>query len=134
NPFFLQESIRALLATQVLTGERGAYRLVKPLASIQLPTTIHAVLAARIDPLPPEAKRLLQAASVIGKDVPLVLLQAIADLSEGETRRHLTILQTGDFLHELRLFPSMEYTFRHALTQEVTYNTLLRERRRALHA
>jgi class 3 adenylate cyclase/tetratricopeptide (TPR) repeat protein len=134
NPFFLQESIRALVETQVLTGERGAYRLVKPLASIQLPTTIHAVLAPRIDRLPPEAKRLLQAASVIGKDVPLVLLQAIADLSEDETRRNLTILQTGDFLQELRLFPSMEYTFRHALTQEVTYNTLLRERRRALHA
>ena len=77
---------------------------------------------------------MLQAASVIGKDVPLVLLQAIADLSEDETRRNLTILQTGDFLHELRLFPSMEYTFRHTLTQEVAHDTLLRERRRALHA
>jgi class 3 adenylate cyclase/tetratricopeptide (TPR) repeat protein len=134
NPFFLQESIRTLIETQVLTGERGAYRLLKPLESIQLPATIHAVLAPRIDRLPPEAKRLLQAASVIGKDVPLVLLQAIADMSEDEARRNLTILQAGDFLHELRLFPSMEYTFRHALTQEVTYDTLLRERRRALHA
>ena len=134
NPFFLQESIRTLVETQVLMGERGAYRLVKPLESIQLPATIHAVLAPRIDRLPPEAKRLLQAASVIGKDVPLVLLQAIADMSEDEARRNLTILQTGDFLHELRLFPSMEYTFRHTLTQEVTHDTLLRERRRALHA
>ena len=65
---------------------------------------------------------------------PLALLQAIADLSEDEARRHLAILQTGDLLHELRLFPSMEYTFRHVLTQEVAYDTLLRERRRALHA
>jgi class 3 adenylate cyclase len=134
NPFFLQESIRTLIETQALMGERGAYRLVKPLESIQLPATIHAVLAPRIDRLPAEAKRLLQAASVIGKDVPLVLLQAIADMSEDEIRRNLTILQAGDFLHELRLFPSMEYTFRHTLTQEVTYDTLLRERRRALHA
>ena len=134
NPFFLQESIRTLVETNVLAGERGAYRLVKPLASIQLPATIHAVLAPRIDRLPPEAKRLLQAASVIGKDVPLVLLQAIADMSEDETRRNIAILQAGDFLHELRLFPSMEYTFRHTLTQEVTYDTLLRDRRRALHA
>ncbi len=134
NPFFIQESIRTLVETQALMGERSAYRLVKPIESIQLPATIHAVLAPRIDRLPAEAKRLLQAASVIGKDVPLVLLQAIADMSEDEIRRNLTILQAGDFLHELRLFPSMEYTFRHTLTQEVAHDTVLRERRRALHA
>ncbi len=134
NPFFIQESIRTLVETQTLTGERGAYRLVKPIESIQLPATIHAVLAPRIDRLPPEGKRLLQAAAVIGKDVPLVLLQAIADMSEDEVRRNLAILQAGDFLHELRLFPSMEYTFRHTLTQEVAYDTVLRGRRRALHA
>ena len=134
NPFFIQESIRTLVETQALMGEPGAYRLVKPIESIQLPATIHAVLAPRIDRLPQEAKRLLQAASVVGKDLPLVLLQAIADMSEDEVRRNLTILQAGDFLHELRLFPSMEYTFRHTLTQEVAYDTLLRGRRRALHA
>jgi class 3 adenylate cyclase/tetratricopeptide (TPR) repeat protein len=134
NPFFLQESIRTLVETSVLAGERGAYRLVKPIESIQLPATIHALLAPRIDRLPPEAKRLLQAASVIGKDVPLVLLEAIADMSEDDIRRNVAVLQAGDFLHELRLFPSMEYTFRHTLTQEVAYDTLLRERRRALHA
>jgi class 3 adenylate cyclase/tetratricopeptide (TPR) repeat protein len=134
NPFFIQESVRTLVETQALVGERGAYRLVKPIERIQLPATIHAVVAPRIDRLPAEAKRLLQAAAVIGKDVPLVLLQAIADMSEDEVRRNLTILQAGDFLHELRLFPSMEYTFRHTLTQEVAYDTVLRERRRALHA
>jgi class 3 adenylate cyclase/tetratricopeptide (TPR) repeat protein len=134
NPFFIQESLRTLVETQALTGERGAYRLVKPIQSIQLPATIHAVLAPRIDRLPADAKRLLQAASVIGKDVPLVLLQAIASMSEDEVRRNLAILQAGDFLHELRLFPSMEYTFRHTLTQEVAHDTVLRERRRTLHA
>ena len=134
NPFFLQESIRTLVETEVLAGEQGAYRLVKPLESIQLPATIHAVLAPRIDRLPPAAKRLLQAASVIGKDVPLVLLQAIADMSEDEVRRNLAILQAGDFIHERQLFPSLEYTFRHVLTQEVAYDTILRDRRRALHA
>ena len=134
NPFFIQESVRTLVETQALTGEPGAYRLVKPIQSIQLPATIHAVLAPRIDRLPADAKRLLQAASVIGKDVPLVLLQAIADMSEDEVRRNLAILQAADFLHELRLFPSMEYTFRHTLTQEVAHDTVLRERRRTLHA
>ncbi|HYB69131.1 MAG TPA: adenylate/guanylate cyclase domain-containing protein, partial [Candidatus Bathyarchaeia archaeon] len=134
NPFFLQESLRTLVETQVLVGQPGEYRLVKPLESIQLPATIHAVLAPRIDRLPSEAKRLLQAASVVGKDVPLTLLQAIADLSEDDARRNLSVLQAGDFLHELRLFPTMEYTFRHVLTHEVAYDTILRDRRRALHA
>jgi class 3 adenylate cyclase len=78
NPFFLEESVRTLVDTKVLVGERGAYRLAAALAAIQVPTTVQAVLAARIDRLPPEEKRLLQAASVIGKDVPFMLLQAIA--------------------------------------------------------
>ncbi len=81
NPFFLEESVRTLVETGVLGGERGTYRLAKPLQSIQVPATVQAVLAARIDRLPPDEKRLLQAAAVIGTDVPLALLQAIADIS-----------------------------------------------------
>src|SRR5262249_44002154 len=82
NPFFLEESVRTLVESSVLAGERGSYRLVRPFDSTQVPATVQAVLAARIDRLAPEDKRLLQAASVIGKDVPSSLLQAIADLSE----------------------------------------------------
>ena len=134
NPFFLEESVRALVETGVLVGERGAYRLAKPLDSLQVPATVQAVLAARIDRLPPEEKRLLQTAAVIGTEVPFALLQAIGELSEEELRRGLGHLQAAEFLYETSLFPELEYTFKHALTHEVAYGGLLQERRRALHA
>ena len=82
NPFFLEESVRTLVETGVLVGERRAYRLAQPLDSLQVPATVQAVLAARIDRLPPEDKRLLQTAAVIGTEVPWPLLQAIADVPE----------------------------------------------------
>src|SRR5262249_39645442 len=72
NPFFLEESVRTLVETHVLVGERGAYRLAKALPNIQIPAAVQVVLAARIDRLPPEEKNLLQSAAVIGKDVPFV--------------------------------------------------------------
>jgi class 3 adenylate cyclase/tetratricopeptide (TPR) repeat protein len=134
NPFFLEESVRTLVETGVLAGERGTYRLAKPLQSIQVPATVQAVLAARIDRLPPDEKRLLQAAAVIGTEVPLALLQAIAELREESLRLGLTHLQAAEFLYETRLFPELEYTFKHALTHQVAYESLLQERRRALHA
>ncbi|HEV8675909.1 MAG TPA: AAA family ATPase, partial [Methylomirabilota bacterium] len=133
NPFFLEESVRRLVETQVLVGT-GAYRLAKPLPAVDVPATVQAVLAARIDRLPPEEKRLLQGASVIGRDVPFSLLQAIADMNEEDLRRRITQLQAGEFLYETSLFPELEYTFKHALTHDVAYGSLLRERRRALHA
>ena len=95
---------------------------------------MQAVLAARIDRLPAEDKRLLQTAAVIGKDVPFALLQAIAELPEEALHRGLAHLQAAEFLYETRLFPDLEYTFKHALTHEVAYGSLLQERRRALHA
>ncbi|HEY7494913.1 MAG TPA: adenylate/guanylate cyclase domain-containing protein [Candidatus Tectomicrobia bacterium] len=134
NPFFLEESVRTLVETQVLVGDRGAYRLAGALPSIQVPATVQAVLAARIDRLPPEEKQLLQTAAVIGTEVPLTLLQVIAEGSEASLRLGLTHLQAAEFLYEARLFPDIEYTFKHALTQQVAYETLLHERRRALHA
>ncbi len=133
NPFFLEESVRTLVETQVLVGERGAYRMTKAPESWQIPPTAQAILAARIDRLPPEDKRLLQAASVIGKDVPFALLQAIADMSEDTLRREVSHLQAAEFLYETSLFPDLEYTFKHALTHEVAYGGVLQERRRALH-
>ena len=134
NPFFLEESVRTLVETGVLGGERGAYRLDTALQSLQVPATVQAVLAARIDRLPPEEKRLLQTAAVIGTEVPLPLLQAIAELPEEALHRGLAHLQAAEFLYETRLFPEPEYTFKHALTHEVAYGSLLQERRRALHA
>ena len=123
-----------LVETGELAGETGAYRLVQPLQSIQVPATVQAVLAARIDRLPPEAKRLLQTAAVIGTEVPYPLLAAIADLPNTDLHRHLTHLQAAEFLYETRLFPESEYTFKHALTHEVAYGSLLHERRRVLQA
>jgi predicted ATPase/class 3 adenylate cyclase len=134
NPFFLEESVRTLVETGVLVGEPGAYRLVQALPTIQVPATVQAVLAARIDRLPPEEKRLLQTAAVIGTEVPLPLLQAIAELPEATLHRSLAHLQAAEFLYETRLFPEPEYTFKHALTHEVAYGSLLLERRRVLHA
>jgi predicted ATPase len=134
NPFFLEETVRTLVETHVLAGERGQYRLTQPVQTIQVPATVQVMLAARIDRLLPEDKRLLQTASVIGKDLPFALLQAIADLPEEKLRRGLDHLQAAEFLYETGLFPDLEYTFKHALTHEVTYGGLLQERRRELHA
>jgi len=134
NPFFLEESARTLVETKVLVGERGTYRLDTPLLSVQMPATVQAVLAARMDRLPPEERRLLQTAAVIGKDVPCVLLQAIAELTEEQLWQGLAHLQAAEFLYEIRMFPDIEYTFKHALTHEVAYGSLLHERRRGLHA
>ena len=134
NPFFLEESVRTLVETQVLAGAPGAYRLAQALPSIQVPATVQAVLAARIDRLPLEEKQLLQTAAVIGTEVSLPLLQAIAEVPEDALYRGLAHLQAAEFLYETRLFPEREYTFKHALTHEVAYGSLLQERRRALHA
>jgi tetratricopeptide (TPR) repeat protein len=133
NPFFLEETVRTLVETGVLAGERGAYQLTRPVEALQIPATVQTILAARIDRLSPEEKRLLQTASVIGKDVPHALLVAVAEQPEDVLRRGLGHLQEAEFLYETRLFPDRELTFKHALTQDVAYAGLLGERRRALH-
>jgi len=134
TPFFLEESVRTLIETGVLAGERGGYRLVRPVDEIRVPATVQAVLAARIDRLPPQEKRLLQTAAVIGKDVPFSLLRAIADVPDAELEGSLSSLQGAELLYPVSLFPELELTFKHALTHEVAYGSLLQERRRAIHA
>jgi class 3 adenylate cyclase/tetratricopeptide (TPR) repeat protein len=134
NPFFLEESVRTLVETGVLVGARGAYRLVQRVSGLQVPMTVQAILAARIDRLPPEDKRLLQTAAVVGTEVSLALLQAIADVTEEGLHHGLARLQAAEFLYEVSLFPERAYTFKHALTHEVAYGSVLQERRRGLHA
>jgi DNA-binding NtrC family response regulator/tetratricopeptide (TPR) repeat protein len=134
NPFFLEESIQTLVETQVLSGERGAYCMAKAWQPMQVPATVDMVLAARIDRLPVEEKRLLQIAAVIGKDVPFSLLQAIGERPAEALRQVVAYLQRAEFLYERSLFPELAYTFKHALTYEVTYGSLQHEQRRALHA
>jgi class 3 adenylate cyclase/tetratricopeptide (TPR) repeat protein len=139
NPFFLEESVRSLVETKALVGVRGAYHLAtppeaKPLAGVRLAATVQAVLAARIDRLPSEEKTLLQTAAVVGKDVPFDLLQAIAEVPEATLRRSLAHLQATEFVHQASMFPHLVYTFRHTLTHEVAYSSLLQAQRRVLHA
>jgi predicted ATPase len=133
NPFFLEESVRTLVETGVLVGERRAYRLAQPLDTFQVPATVQALLAARIDRLPPEEKALLQTLAVLGKEFSLSLLTRVVEQPEDEVQRLLAHLRAAEFIYEQPAFPEPEYTFKHALTQEVAYNALLLERRRGLH-
>jgi class 3 adenylate cyclase/tetratricopeptide (TPR) repeat protein len=134
NPLFLEESVRSLVDVGVLVGERGAYRQARPIDAIRVPDTVQTVLSARIDRLDAETKRLLQVAAVIGKDVPSLLLRAVVQMPDDELRGALTRLLGTEFMYEAQLFPEPGYTFKHALTHEVAYGSLLQERRRALHA
>jgi predicted ATPase/class 3 adenylate cyclase len=133
NPFFLEESVRSLAETGALLGKRGAYQPARPLSAIQIPATARAVLAARIDRLSDAPKRLLQTASILGREVPLRLLAAIWEEPE-ELGPHLRELTRLGFLHEHSEAEQPRYVFRHALTQEVAYASLLTPRRQALHA
>src|SRR5262245_41072192 len=133
NPFFAEESVRSLVETGVLVGEKGAYRPGLRIDEIRIPNTIQNVLADRIDRLPREEKRLPQIAAVIGVIVPLPLLRAVAELPEDDLHRYVSHLQTAEFLYETSLFPEVEYSFKHALTTEVAYGALLHERRTMLH-
>jgi tetratricopeptide (TPR) repeat protein len=134
NPFFLEETVRTLVGMKALAGERGRYRLTQAVHTIKVPPTGQAMLAARIDRMPPEDKRLLQVASVIGTDVLFALLQAIAEAPDDALRRGLDHLQAAELLDETGLFPDLEYSVRHALIHEVAYGGLLQEQRRELHA
>jgi class 3 adenylate cyclase/tetratricopeptide (TPR) repeat protein len=133
NPFFLEEIIRTLVETGVLSGKLGDYILAKSFSSAEVPSTVQAVLASRIDRLPAQEKRLLQEAAVIGQDVPFALLSAISELSDGDLRASVAYLQGADFLYESKLFPDLEYSFRHALTHDVAYGEVLHQRRREIH-
>ena len=134
NPFFLEESVRALGEAKAIVGSPGAYRLAQPIDAVHMPASVHALLAARIDRLPAQEKSWLQAAAVIGKQVPFVLLRGIADASEPDLRRGLAHLHAAGFLEEASLVSDGACSFKHPLTHEVAYTTLLQPRRRELHA
>lgn len=133
NPFFVEEIVRELVEAGHFEGERGAYRLVRPVEEARVPATVQAVLAARIDRLGPDAKRLLQVASVVGKEFGTPALGATAGLDDEELEAALAELIGGGFLYEAELFPERVLAFRHPLTQEVAYGTQLGEQRAATH-
>jgi class 3 adenylate cyclase/tetratricopeptide (TPR) repeat protein len=133
NPFFLEESIQAVVESGALAADRGAYRLERAVDSLSVPATVQAVLAARIDRLAQQDKRLLQAAAVVGKDVPVTLLREIAEVTHEELSSALGRLRAAELLYERHDSPDVGYTFKHSLTHDVAYESLLHERRRAFH-
>jgi class 3 adenylate cyclase/tetratricopeptide (TPR) repeat protein len=132
NPFFIEEMVQVLLDDGAL-ARNGQVKLIKPLAELKIPATVQAILSARIDRLPSAEKELLQTLAVIGKTLVLELIKAVTHGSEEQLQLMLTDLQIAEFIYEQPAIGDVEYTFKHALTHDVAYNSLLQERRRTLH-
>ena len=134
NPFFVEEIVREMAEAGHFEGELGDYRLVRPVEEAGVPATVQAVLAARIDRLGPDAKQLLQVASVVGREIGGRALGLTAGLAEEELNPALCELVDGGYLYEAELYPERVLAFRHPLTREVAYGTQLADRRTATHA
>jgi len=133
NPFYLEEMINSLIDVEVLTQDKEAHwHLSKPLGEADIPSTIHGVLAARLDRLEGDTKRILQEASVIGRTFMLKILGTITALKE-QLSGCLLGLEKMDLIRKRAVEPDLEYLFKHALTQEVVYNGLLMKDRQAIH-
>jgi hypothetical protein len=133
NPLFLEESVRTLLETGMLTGKPGDYRLKQNVSTPEIPASVQAIIAARVDRLSPDAKKLLQCAAVIGRRFSFEILEAIAETPAEALRTGLETLKEAEFIYETQLFPELECTFKHALTHEVTYGSILQDHRNKLH-
>ncbi|VVN30851.1 hypothetical protein PS862_01586 [Pseudomonas fluorescens] len=137
NPFFMEEVVQTLVEEKSLLGEPGRYRIEQTPAALHIPTTVQGVLAARIDRLPVAQKELLQTLAVIGKEFVFSLIQRIYDgrgaRMDDDLRDLLARLEAAEFIYQRPAFPEVEYSFKHALTQEVAGHSLLTERRSALH-
>jgi class 3 adenylate cyclase/tetratricopeptide (TPR) repeat protein len=132
TPFFMEEMVQALFEDGVIQ-RNGTVKLAKSMSAVKVPVTVQAILASRIDRLSAEEKELLQTLAVLGREFRLGLVQRVARKPEDELERRLSRLQAGEFIYEQPAADDVEYTFKHALTQEVAYNSVLLERRRALH-
>jgi class 3 adenylate cyclase/tetratricopeptide (TPR) repeat protein len=132
NPFFMEETVQVLLDEGALL-RNGTVKLTRPLAELKIPPTVQGILTSRIDRLPADAKDLLQTLAIIGREFPLSLIRAVVAKSDDELNRLLDDLQLGEFVYEQPAVGDTEYIFKHALTQEVAYNSVLSERRKLLH-
>jgi len=132
NPFFMEEIVQGLFEDGALL-RNGIVTLTRSLESLRIPATVQAVLASRIDRLPPAEKDVLQTVAVIGKEFGLGLVREVTGKSDEEIMPSLFNLQLAEFLYEQPAIAEIEYTFKHALTQEVAYNSVLHERRKLLH-
>ena len=132
NPFYLEEIINTLIETGALVSNNGGWRLTRSLEQSDIPTTVQGMLAARLDRLEIQAKRILQEASVIGRAFYHKVLTRITDLST-PVEGYLSGLERLDLIRTRTMEPDLEYIFKHALTQEVVYNGLLKKERRDIH-
>jgi len=132
NPFYLEEIIRNLIDQGVLIHEEATWRATKEIAQVSIPDSLHGVLQARIDRLGEDVRRTLQLAAVIGKSFLYRILESITE-AERELDAHLAQLQRVDLVREKTRRPELEYIFKHSLSQEAAYGSLLVERRREFH-
>jgi predicted ATPase len=129
NPFFVEEMVRGLFDDGALV-RNGEVKIVRPLSQLRLPPTVQGILASRIDRLSAEQKELLQTLAVMGRESPLGLIRKVASTGDATLEQMLSDLQASEFIYEQPTAAGVEYAFKHALTQEVAYNSLLIERRK----
>jgi class 3 adenylate cyclase len=134
NPFFTEEVVQTLIESGRLSGARGSYRLISPIETLEVPSSVQALLSARIDRLPELEKAVLQTAAVIGKEFTEPILLGASDAAPDQVRAALHALREAEFVYEQALYPVTEYAFKHPLTQEVALGSQLRDRQRRSHA
>ncbi|MFT4560441.1 MAG: class 3 adenylate cyclase/tetratricopeptide (TPR) repeat protein [Gammaproteobacteria bacterium] len=134
NPLYAEEVINTLIETGQLQGKLGSYRLSTDVAALEVPASVQAIIAARIDRLTERDKTLLQAASVLGKEFSRPIVEKVASLPAGEFTPTIEALKNADFIYEIALYPTVEYSFKHPLVHEVAYDSQLRDRRAQVHA
>ncbi len=133
-PFYIEELIKSLKDLRIIDKEHNRYRITKDIKALAIPSTIQDVIMARVDSLPPEIKGLLQTVSVVGRESSYDVIKRTTGLAEQELLSCLSVLKDSEFLYERGIYPQSTYIFKHALTQEVAYNSLLLKRRKEIHA
>jgi class 3 adenylate cyclase/tetratricopeptide (TPR) repeat protein len=132
-PFFIEEFLKSLIDLKIIESSKKQYHLVKDIKNISIPSTIHEIIMARVDSLPESAKELLQIGSAIDREFSFKLIQNVSDLAESELLSHLSILKDTELIYERGIYPQSTYIFKHALTQEVVYESILGSRKKKLH-
>jgi tetratricopeptide (TPR) repeat protein len=132
-PFFIEELIKSLKDLKIIAREQGKYRITKDIKEVTIPATIQDVIMVRVDSLPEGTKSLLQTVSAVGRESSYDLIKRLTDLAEQELLSHLSVLKDSELLYERGIYPQSTYLFKHALTQEVAYNSLLLKKRKEIH-
>jgi predicted ATPase len=132
NPFYLEELVNSLIETETLIRDNGSWKLTRSLTESDIPSSLHGLISGRLDRLERQTKRILQEASVIGRDFLYEILKKITELEE-RIDAELSHLERLDLIRTRAFQPDIEYMFKHALTQEIVYNGLLKKKRRKIH-